>query len=110
MPQVIQDASDRAFMAGFRAAETERREPLFRGPLAAKLAGEHGRSILARLPRVYFGAWSVVIRTVVIDTLIKQAIGEGVDTILNLGAGLDTRPYRMALPNRFAGSRWITRM
>jgi O-methyltransferase involved in polyketide biosynthesis len=40
------------------------------------------------LPRVYFGAWSVVIRTVVIDTLIKQAIGEGVDTILNLGAGL----------------------
>jgi O-methyltransferase involved in polyketide biosynthesis len=93
MPQAIQDVSDTAFMvAGFRALETERREPLFRDPLAAKLAGEHGRSILAKLPRVYFGEWSVVIRTVIIDNLIKRAIAEGVDTILNLGAGLDTRP------------------
>ena len=50
------------------------------------------------------GAWSVVIRTVIIDNLISEAIAEGVDTILNLGAGLDTRPYRMALPKTL---RWV---
>jgi O-methyltransferase involved in polyketide biosynthesis len=88
-----------AFMVvGFRALETERREPLFRDPLAAKLAGEHGRSILVKLPRVYFGEWSVVIRRVIIDNLIKRAIAEGVVATLNLGAGLDTRPYRITLP------------
>ena len=59
---------------------------------------------MAKLPRVYFGEWSVVIRTVIIDNLIKRAIAEGVDTILNLGAGLDTRSYRMTLPKSL---RWV---
>jgi methyltransferase (TIGR00027 family) len=105
MAQIIQDVSDTAFMvAGFRAAETERREPLFRDPLAARLAGDHGKNILASMPRAFMGAWSVVIRTVIIDNLISEAIAEGVDTILNLGAGLDTRPYRMALPKTL---RWV---
>lgn len=75
MAQIIQDVSDTAFMvAGFRAIETERREPLFRDPLAAKLAGDHGRNILATMPKAFMGAWSVVIRTVIIDNLINQAI------------------------------------
>ncbi len=105
MSQVIQNVSDTAFMvAGFRAAETEREEPLFRDPLAARLAGEHGRKILATVPRSFVGAWSVVIRTVIIDGLIQRAIEDGVDTILNLGAGLDTRPYRMELPRSL---RWV---
>jgi methyltransferase (TIGR00027 family) len=105
MTQVIQNVSDTAFLvAGFRAAETERETPLFRDPLAAKLAGDHGRSILATVPRSFVGGWSVVIRTVIIDGFIEQAITDGVDTILNLGAGLDTRPYRMELPRSL---RWI---
>lgn len=105
MNQLIQHVSDTAFMvAGFRAAETERPKPLFRDPLAAKLAGEHGRKIVATVPKNFVGAWSVVIRTVIIDDLILQAIEAGVDTILNLGAGLDTRPYRMGLPKSL---RWI---
>jgi methyltransferase (TIGR00027 family) len=70
---------------------------LFRDPLAWKLAGDHGRKILATIPRRFVG-WSVVIRTVIIDAFIHQAIEAGVDTIINLGAGLDTRPYRMDLP------------
>jgi len=99
MTQIIRNVSDTAFMvAGFRALETEREEPLFRDPLAAKLAGDHGRKILATVPKTFVGAWSVVIRTVIIDALIQRAVNEGVDTILNLGAGLDTRPYRMDLP------------
>src|SRR6476646_4620178 len=105
MTQVIQNVSDTAFMvAGFRAAENERPNPLFRDPLAARLAGEHGGEILATMPYSVVGAWSVVIRTVIIDELITRAIGEGVDTVLNLGAGLDTRPYRMALPEDL---RWV---
>jgi methyltransferase (TIGR00027 family) len=56
------------------------------------------------VPRTFVVAWSVVIRTVIIDDFIQSAVAEGVDTILNLGAGLDTRPYRMALPSTL---RWI---
>ena len=91
-------------VAGFRALESERPEPLFRDPLAWTLAGEHGRKILATVPKTFVGGWSVVIRTVIIDDFIKEAIGQGVDTILNLGAGLDTRPYRMELPKTL---RWV---
>jgi len=98
LTQAIQNVSDTAFMvAGFRALEAERPQPLFRDPLAWKLAGDHGRKILATIPRRFVG-WSVVIRTVIIDAFIHQAIEAGVDTIINLGAGLDTRPYRMDLP------------
>ena len=98
LTQAIQNVSDTAFMvAGFRALEAERPQPLFRDPLAWKLAGNHGRKILATIPRRFVG-WSVVIRTVIIDAFIHQAIAAGLDTIINLGAGLDTRPYRMDLP------------
>lgn len=104
--QAIQNVSDTAFLvAGFRALESERPQPLFRDPLAAKLAGEHGKKILATVPKTFgVSPWLVAIRTVTIDDLITKAIREGVDTILNLGAGLDTRPYRMALP---PGLRWV---
>ena len=105
MTQTIQSVSDTAFMvAGCRAAESERPKPLFRDPLAAKLVGDRGDKILATVPRRFFIAWSVVIRTVIIDDYIRQAIAAGVDTILNLGAGLDTRPYRIDLPRSL---RWI---
>ena len=60
MTQVIESVSDTAFMvAGFRALETERPEPLFRDPLAWKLAGEHGRNILPppEMPSSAPGRW-----------------------------------------------------
>jgi methyltransferase (TIGR00027 family) len=91
-------------VAGFRALENEQPKPLFHDPLAAKLVGDHGKEILATIPRHFVGAWSVVIRTVIIDDYIRQAVAAGVDTILNLGAGLDTRPYRIELPSSL---RWI---
>jgi methyltransferase (TIGR00027 family) len=40
----------------------------------------------------------------VIDNFIREALSDGADTVLNLGAGLDTRPYRLDLP---ADLRWI---
>jgi methyltransferase (TIGR00027 family) len=103
---VIQNVSDTAFMvAAYRALETERPDALFRDPLAARLAGDRGKKIIENLPKgAFVGGWTVVIRTTVIDQLIQTAIAEGIDTILNLGAGLDTRPYRMDMP---ASLHWI---
>jgi O-methyltransferase involved in polyketide biosynthesis len=49
-------------------------------------------------------AWGVVARTSAIDRLITESLSSGVDTVLNLGAGMDTRPYRMALPPQL---RWV---
>ena len=103
---IIQDVSDTAFMvAAYRAIESERADALFHDPVARKLAGSHGENIVRNLPRwARFGQWFVAIRTVIIDELIEAAIAQGADTIINLGAGLDSRPYRMALPKTL---RWI---
>jgi methyltransferase (TIGR00027 family) len=106
MKDRINQISDTAFMAAaYRAMETNHPNAVFHDPLAAKLAGDRGRNIIDSLPKQAFvGGWSVVIRTRIIDDFIHGTIGEGVDTILNLGAGLDTRPYRMELPESL---RWI---
>jgi methyltransferase (TIGR00027 family) len=101
---LIKGVSDTAFMvAAWRAAESERPDALFHDPFAARLAGEHGRAIVASL-RGFLGGWQVVIRTLIIDDLIQKAVVAGADTVVNLGAGLDARPYRMALPESL---RWI---
>src|SRR4029078_5437213 len=91
-------------VAGSRALENEQPKPLFHDPLAAKLVGDHGKEILATIPGHFVGACSVVIRTVFIADYIRRAVAAGVDTILNLGAGLETRPYRIELPSSL---RWI---
>ena len=46
----------------------------------------------------------MIVRTAVIDELILREVGLGCDVVLNLGAGLDTRPQRLALPESL---RWI---
>jgi len=106
MKDQINQVSDTSFMAAaYRAIETNQPNAIFHDPLASKLAGERGKKIIDSLPKQAFvGGWSVVIRTRIIDDFIQGAIVDGVDTILNLGAGLDTRPYRMDLPESL---RWI---
>ncbi|HEX2659625.1 MAG TPA: SAM-dependent methyltransferase [Polyangia bacterium] len=95
----IEHVSDTAFLiAHFRAVESARRDALFRDPLAETLSGERGRAIAAAWPTVAMTGWMTAVRTVVIDDYIKEAIARGVTTIVNLGAGLDTRPYRLDLP------------
>lgn len=98
---LIANVSDTAlFVAHHRALESQRPDALFRDPLAAQVAAERGREIALHMPRPTFSTWSVAIRTVIIDELITRAVAQGADTVLNLGAGLDTRPYRMQLPAR----------
>lgn len=101
----IRHVSDTAlWVAACRAMESERADALFRDPLAARLAGDRGHAIARSMPDAAATIWSVAIRTCVIDDLLPSALASGVDTILNLGAGLDTRPYRLDLP---AATRWI---
>jgi methyltransferase (TIGR00027 family) len=100
-PQPIQDVSETALMvAMWRAAENTHPNPLYCDPLALKLAGDRGREIIRGLPRGHksISHWMMAIRTRVIDDLIREAVANGVDLVLNLGAGLDTRPYRLELP------------
>ncbi len=100
-PQPIQDVSETALMvAVWRAAENTHPNPLYRDPLALKLAGDRGREIIKGLPkgRTSISHWMMAIRTRIIDDLIREAVADGVDLVLNLGAGLDTRPYRLELP------------
>jgi methyltransferase (TIGR00027 family) len=101
----IQQVSDTAFwIAAYRALESRRRHPLFRDPLAERLAGELGRTLARTLGHKRVLAWSVSIRTVIVDDFIRMALAEGADMVLNLGAGLDTRPYRMELSPSL---RWV---
>jgi methyltransferase (TIGR00027 family) len=100
MAELIENVSDTAFwIAHYRAVESRRADALFKDPLASVLAGEQGKKIAETMPMRFMTEWVVAIRTRLIDEYIQNAIGEGVDGILNLGAGLDTRPYRMDLPD-----------
>ncbi|HKD29678.1 MAG TPA: class I SAM-dependent methyltransferase [Xanthobacteraceae bacterium] len=107
VPRPIQDVSETALMvAMWRAAENTHPNPLYRDPLALKLAGNRGREIIRGLPkrRTSMSHWMMAIRTRVIDDLIREAVADGVDLVLNLGAGLDTRPYRLELPSNLC---WV---
>ena len=42
--------------------------------------------------------WAWVARTVLFDQFIEEQVRVGADLVVNLAAGLDARPYRMALP------------
>jgi methyltransferase (TIGR00027 family) len=93
----IHHTSETALLtAGWRAMESSRSDALFHDPLAAGLAGDRGLRMARTRPE---GAWVVAIRTGLIDAFIQSAISSGIDTVINLGAGLDTRPYRMDLPS-----------
>ncbi len=96
---IIENVSDTArWVAVYRAMETERANPLFRDPYARRLAGEKGEAIVNSMKRGRQMAWAMIVRTQVLDEFIMGAIRDGADTVLNLAAGLDARPWRMELP------------
>jgi methyltransferase (TIGR00027 family) len=104
---IIANLSDTArWVAAYRARESARRDALFRDPYAAQLAGEHGERIADAMnrPQGMGNGWPIVMRTLMIDGFVAQSITDGCDGVLNLAAGLDTRPYRLPLP---ASLPWI---
>ena len=103
--QAIRNISDTAIWAAlYRARETERENALFRDPFARRLAGERGDRIAETMRKHDEHDWAWVMRTVLFDRFIAGEIAAGADMIVNLAAGLDARPYRMAL---VPALRWI---
>jgi methyltransferase (TIGR00027 family) len=103
---VISDVSDTAFLVAYqRALELEAPDPLVRDPHARALAGERGRLVAESLPPGSLQGWPIIVRARVYDEMIVEAVRSGeVDAVLNLGAGLDARPYRLDLPKALA---WV---
>jgi methyltransferase (TIGR00027 family) len=104
MPEpLIRSISDTARWVAFhRATESERSDAIFHDPYARRLAGERGEQIGRRLHQ---NAWAIAVRTYLFDQAIGSLLSkEPIDMLVNLAAGLDSRPYRLELPS---GLRWV---
>lgn len=102
----ITHISDTArWVAYYRAMESDRPDAHFRDPYARRLSGDVGARIVRSIRRGRAWAWPMIVRTAVMDEVIQRVVREaGVDTVLNLAAGLDTRPFRLPFP---ATLRWV---
>src|SRR6201982_2285487 len=92
------------WMAVYRARESERPDAAFRDPYARALAGERGERIANAMSFGEEHAWSFITRTYLFDRFVARLVQRGVDTVVNLAAGLDARPYRLELPPSL---RWV---
>jgi len=92
------------WVAVYRARETERPDAAFRDPYARALAGELGEQMARSRQFSEQNEWSFLGRTWLFDKYIQQEVDAGVDLVVNLACGLDTRPYRMKLPSSL---RWV---
>lgn len=93
-------------VARVRALESERENALFRDPLARAFAAAGGLwpsspplpdDEAARRRRLAV-AFSIVIRTKFLDDLLTQASASGIRQVVLLGAGMDSRAFRMDWP------------
>src|SRR6516165_2070741 len=102
----ITHVSDTALMvAACRAHETELEDAFVHDPFAARLAGERGFAILAGLPHSNVVRLGLAVRTRFVDELLLEALAIcPIATVLSVGCGLDTRPWRLDLS---ADLRWI---
>ena len=99
---LIRSIADTArWVAYHRAEESERPDALFSDPYARKLAGARGELIGKQMNNAMY----IAIRTLLFDTLILEQLARApIDVIVNLAAGLDSRAYRLKLPQNL---RWV---
>jgi methyltransferase (TIGR00027 family) len=102
----IENISDTArWMAYVRALESDRPDALFRDPYSRQLAGSLGEAIAKDIGDIGMITDGIAVRTATLDRLILQVVHrDEVELVLNIGSGLDTRAWRLALP---AGLRWL---
>jgi methyltransferase (TIGR00027 family) len=102
----IAHVSDTALMtAACRALETARPDGFVMDPFAERLAGPRGMAIARALPDLEIMEFGVGVRTRFIEEILALVFKErAVATVVSVGAGLDSRPWRLELP---AGLRWI---
>ncbi len=87
--------------AAGRAVESGRPDRLFDDPLAAALAGPDGFRWMAewRLPGMPAENPTIGPRTRFFDDLVAGALDGGLDQVVLVAAGMDTRAFRLALPS-----------
>ncbi|WP_328540446.1 class I SAM-dependent methyltransferase [Streptomyces sp. NBC_00344] len=94
-------------VARVRAMETAREDPLFRDPLALAFATAGGvgpgtpqpeRGNEAERRRRLGVVTSIIIRTKFLDDLLDRATEAGIRQVVLLGAGMDSRAFRMDWP------------
>jgi len=109
MPEIdgkITHVSDTALMiAACRAHENGLEDAFVRDPFAARLAGERGVAILRAMPHANVLRLGMAIRTRFVDELLQHALATySIATVLSVGCGLDSRPWRLDLSPDL---RWI---
>jgi methyltransferase (TIGR00027 family) len=92
-------------VAACRALESEAADGFVHDPFAARLAGERGMAILRALPRSQMMQFGIGVRSRFLDELLREALASNtIATVLSVGCGLDTRPWRLDLPPDL---RWV---
>lgn len=112
---VTRETRTAAGVGVMRALETRARQPLFDDPLAERLLTGFPAvmvpnrvlrwaflSLMERAGPGFYGA--VVCRTRAIDDACRAALAGGIRQVVIVGAGMDTRPYRM--PEMAAARVW----
>ena len=91
----IDEIGSTAFViAGFRAIEAEREQPLFEDRFAASFINDEIRGKLDQLIKVLPEVESFIrFRTCIFNSLVQNAISDGVEQIVVLGAGFDMRAH-----------------
>lgn len=94
-----------AWIAAARARESRRPDRLFDDPWADRLCGDVGRAAMAASEEASGGENKFLpVRTRFVDDAILAALADpGTAQVVMLGAGLDTRPYRLPVP---PGTDW----
>ncbi|CAL8462346.1 g1879 [Coccomyxa elongata] len=103
--------------AGMRAYEGKEKEPLYSDPLAELLAGQRGMQAASTAMKRYEGAADkeskadrkylvgrVALRTLYYDDHLLAACKAGARQVVLLGAGMDSRAWRLDLPE---GISWF---
>jgi methyltransferase (TIGR00027 family) len=87
------------WIAAVRARESQRVDRLFDDPYAEKLAGPAGFEAMRRSEAASGGENPVIpVRVRWCDDTVSALVAGGAEQVVLLGAGLDTRPYRLDLP------------
>jgi methyltransferase (TIGR00027 family) len=102
----VEQISDTAFLTAlYRAIESDRSDAHFQDPYAQILVGERYEQLAKLIPNLQSVALGCAVRTCVFDELILRVVKkQNIDIVFNLGAGFDTRAYRLPLPT---GLYWI---
>ena len=102
-PAVV--SSTAYWIAAVRARETERADRIFVDPYARALAGRRGLEIMRRSEAVGGRRNEFIpVRVRWFDDRVRAAVAGGCGQVVVLGAGLDTRAWRLDLP---AGLAWF---